>query len=161
MKKVSTEIKWAVIFTLVSLLWMLGEKLTGLHSEHIDKHPIYTNFFAFIAIGAYVFALLDKRKRDFKDGMSYMQGFISGCILTAFAVLLTPLAQYLTHYVISPEYFTNAIAYAVENGYSSQEEAESHFNFSSYLMMSTGFALVAGVITSAIVSVFVKSRKQA
>ena len=43
--KYKTEIKWAVIFSIVMLLWITLEKLTGLHSEHIDKHPVYTNFF--------------------------------------------------------------------------------------------------------------------
>ncbi len=38
MKKISTEIKWALIFVAMSLLWMLLEKLSGLHSTHIDKH---------------------------------------------------------------------------------------------------------------------------
>jgi hypothetical protein len=40
---------------------MLREKGLGLHSRHIDKHMIYTNFYA-IPVGVYVLALLDKRK---------------------------------------------------------------------------------------------------
>ena len=44
--KYKTEIKWAIIFAIVMLMWITLEKLTGLHSEHIDKHPMYTNFFS-------------------------------------------------------------------------------------------------------------------
>jgi len=58
------EIIRASAFSVMSLLRMLLEKLAGLHSAHIDKHPVYTNFIAVPAITVYVFALLDKKKRN-------------------------------------------------------------------------------------------------
>ena len=69
MKKYSIEIKWAIIFAVTTLVWMFLEKLVGLHSEHIDKHSIYTNFIAIPAIIIYVLALLDKRK-NFYSGIN-------------------------------------------------------------------------------------------
>ena len=33
MKSISIEIKWALIFSAVTLLWMAGEKLVGLHDN--------------------------------------------------------------------------------------------------------------------------------
>ena len=62
MKKIQIEIKWAIIFVIMTLIWMILEKVAGLHDEHIDKHPIFTNFIAIPAIAIYVFAILDKRK---------------------------------------------------------------------------------------------------
>jgi len=56
MAKYKIEVKWAVIFVIMSLLWMVLEKLTGLHDKHIDKQMIYTNFIAIPAIAVYVFA---------------------------------------------------------------------------------------------------------
>ena len=58
MKKIKIEIKWAIIFTIMVLVWMFIEKLAGFHSEHIDKHPIYTNFIIIPTIIIYVLALL-------------------------------------------------------------------------------------------------------
>ena len=46
MKNIKIEIKWAIIFAVMGLVWMFIEKLVGLHNEHIDKHAIYTNFIA-------------------------------------------------------------------------------------------------------------------
>jgi len=46
MKNYKIEFKWAVIFTLMMLLWMYIEKLAGLHDENINLHPIYSNFVA-------------------------------------------------------------------------------------------------------------------
>jgi hypothetical protein len=48
------------------------------------------------------------------------------------------------------------IAFSVSQGKMSQEEAESFFNFNSYLLQSTLFAPVAGIVTSAIVAIFTR-----
>ena len=65
MKKFQLEIKWAILFSLLTLLWTIGEKISGLHDIHLDKHVFYTNFFAIPAILVYVFALIDKKKNEF------------------------------------------------------------------------------------------------
>ena len=88
MSKYKIEIKWAVIFVFVILLWMVFEKLVGLHTTHIDKHAIYTNFFAIPAIIIYVFALLDKRKNYFNGIITWKQGFITGLIITLIVTVL-------------------------------------------------------------------------
>lgn len=91
--------------------------------------------------------------------MSYKQGFISGLIITLIVALLSPLSQYITSEFITPEYFPNVINYAVESGKMTQTEAESYFNLKSYLIQSVIGALVMGVVTSAIVAIFVKSKR--
>lgn len=158
MGKYKIEIKWALIFFIVSLIWIFIEKLVGWHDEHIDKHPIYTNFFAVIAIAVYVFALLDKRKNFYDGKMTWMQGFISGIIISVIVAILSPLAQYLTHEVITPEYFPNAIEYAVSSGNMDQAAAEKYFSLNNYLLQSGIGAIVMGLITSAIVAIFVRKK---
>ncbi len=61
MKKFSIELKWSFIFIFMSLVWMLLERLTGLHDENIDQHAIYTNLIAIPAILIYYFAIKEKR----------------------------------------------------------------------------------------------------
>ncbi len=134
MKKYAIEIKWALIFVLMTLTWMLGEKLIGLHDQYLDKHMIYTNFYAIPAILVYVFALLDKRKRDFGGKMTYKQGFISGLIITIIVTILSPLTQTIISLVITPDYFANVIKLSVEMGMMTQTEAEVQFNLSNYIM---------------------------
>jgi hypothetical protein len=156
MKKYSIEIKWGIIFTIVSLLWMYLEKLTGLHSEHIDQHPIYTNFFSIVAITIYVLALIDKRKNALGGTMNWSQGFMTGFLITVVVTILSPVVQIISHNVISPEYFPNLITLAVETGEQTQEQAEDYFNLNNYILMSTVFAFVVGIITSAIVAIFTR-----
>jgi len=158
MRKFRTEIKWAVIFSIATLAWMYLEKALGWHSALISTQAIYTNIFAVVAIGIYVLALTDKRNNDFDGKMNWKQGFISGIALSAVIAVLSPLVQYLTNTVISPEYFTNMIKYVVDNGKMTQEAAETYFSLKSYTIQSAFGALTMGIVTAAIVAFFVKKQ---
>lgn len=161
MKTRTIEIKWAIIFSVVGLLWMLLEKLTGLHSTHIDKHMYLTNLFAIPAIIMMVLALKDKKRNFYKGQMSYKQGFVSGLIISVFIALLSPLTQWITSTIITPEYFPNVIAYSVETGYhKSVAEAEAYFNLKNYIIQSSVGALIMGIITTAVIMVFLQTKSK-
>ncbi|WP_394974499.1 DUF4199 domain-containing protein [uncultured Croceitalea sp.] len=158
MKKFATEIKWALIFTLASLLWVLLEKALGWHDTYIDKHAIYTNFFAVIAIILFVLALWEKRNRDLGGKMTWFQGVASGMLISVVIAILSPLTQYITHELISPDYFKNMINYVVENDKMTQKNAEVYFSFKSYLLQAAFGALGMGAVTSASVALFVRKK---
>ncbi len=158
MKKYSIEIKWAIIFLVMGLAWMLIEKMAGLHSTQISKHAIFTNFIAIPAIIVYVLALLDKKKNYYQGRMTYKQGFVSGLVITLIVTLLSPLTQYITSTWITPEYFPNIINYSVSNGKMTPAEAESYYNLKSYIIQGLIGAPIMGLITTAIVALFTKSK---
>jgi len=158
MKKFSIEIKWGILFTIISLIWMYLEKGLGWHDENIAQYAIYTNLFAIVAIALYIVALLDKRKNFYHGKMIWSQGFISGIVISIVVAILSPLAQYITHKFITPDFFPNVIEYSVEKGAMSRTAAEEYFNLTSYIIQSFFFALVVGVVTSAIVAFFVKRK---
>lgn len=161
MKKYKIEIKWAVIFTLVMLIWMILEKVTGLHSTRIDYHLYFTNLFAIPAIWVYVLALKDKKNSFYSGNMTYTQGLISGVIITGIIVLLTPLAQWIISYIITPEYFPNVIKRSVELGYYETEAlAQAHFNYKNYVINGAIGAMIMGVLTTAVVMIFLKSKNR-
>lgn len=156
MKKYSIEIKWGLLFAIMSLLWMWFEYLSGWHSELINKQEMYTNFFAIPAIALYVIALLDKRKNYYNGQMTYKQGFICGLIITLVVTVLSPLTQIITSKIITPEFFQNAIQYAVKIGRMTQMEAENFFNLKNYILMGFIGALGMGIVTSAVVAIFTR-----
>ncbi|MCF7825313.1 MAG: DUF4199 domain-containing protein [Candidatus Marinimicrobia bacterium] len=160
MNKFKTEIKWGLIFTCGIMLWMLLERLMGLHSTHIDKHATYSNLFAIVAVVIYVFALRDKRDQDFSGKMTYWQGLKSGVIISIIVGLLTPGVQLVSAFVISPHYFENAIRHGVANGLATLPEAEAYFNVRHYILVSTISAPMMGVVTSAVVAFFLKSKPE-
>jgi hypothetical protein len=160
MKNFSIEIKWALIFSAVTLLWMTGEKLAGLHDKYIDYHLYLTNLFAIPAIIMMVLALQEKKKKAYSERMTYKQGLISGIIISAIIALLGPVTQWITSYVITPEYFPNVIKRSVELGYyKTTEEAAANFNYTNYAIQSTIGALMMGILTTAIAMIFIRSKK--
>ncbi|MDX1327349.1 MAG: DUF4199 domain-containing protein [Arenibacter sp.] len=158
MSKIRLEFKWAIRFLLAVLAWMILEKYVGLHDVHIAKHAIYTNLFALVAITIYVLALLDKRNNDYEGKMSWKQGFTAGVTMTIIIALFSPLTQYISSTVISPDYFNNIIEYSVETKKMNREIAEGYFSLGSYMLQAFFGALTMGVVTSAIVAYFVKKQ---
>ncbi|MND92969.1 hypothetical protein D3C87_997460 [compost metagenome] len=160
MKNIKIEIKWAIFFTLMTLAWMLLEKMCGLHGKYIDYHLYLTNLFAIPAILFMVLALKDKKKNFYHGNMSYIQGLISGLVLSVIIALLSPLTQWIISYVITPEYFPSVIKRSVEIGYyKTTAEAEANFNYKNYAINSTIFAFIFGAITTVIAMIFIRTKK--
>lgn len=159
MKNLKLELKWAIIFVIMSLAWMVLEKLCGLHGKYIDYHLYLTNLFAIPAIWVMVLALKDKKKNHYNGNMSYKQGLISGIFISIFIALMSPLSQWVISYIITPEYFPNVIKRSVEIGYfKTKTEAEAQFNYPNYAKQSAIGALVMGVLTSAIAMLFIRTK---
>jgi hypothetical protein len=159
MKSLKIEVKWALIFSAMTLLWLWLEKLSGLHGKYIDYHMYITNLYAIPAIVVMVLALKDKKSNYYDGEMTYLQGLKAGVVISLVIALLSPLTQYVISYVITPEYFPNVIERSVETGYyKSVAEAEAYFNYKNYAVQSAIAALVMGVITTAIAMIFMKSK---
>jgi hypothetical protein len=154
MKNYKTEVKWAIIFAVMTLLWMLMEKLGGYHDKNIAQHAFITNFIMIPAITIYVLALKEKKNKDFNGRMTYKQGLKSGFILSIMITLLGPITQSITSLVITPDYFKFASEYAVSTGKLTQEGADAYFNLGSYIIQGLIGAPVMGIITSALVAFF-------
>lgn len=161
MNKFKIELKWALIFAIMTLLWMVLEKVTGLHGKYIDYHLYLTNLYAIPAIWVMVLALKDIKKSFYSGQMTYRQGLISGVIISIIIALISPLTQWIISYVITPEYFPNVIKRSVEIGYfKTTAEAEANFNYPNYAKQSAIGALIMGIMTTAIAMIFIKSKNR-
>jgi hypothetical protein len=159
MKNIKIEIKWAVIFSLMTLLWMVLERISGLHGKYIDYHLYLTNLFAIPAILVMVLALKAKKKNFYNGRITYKQGLISGIILSVIIALISPLTQWITSYVITPEYFPNVIKRSVELGYyTTTAEAEANFNYQNYAIQGLFGALIMGIVTTGIAMIFIRTK---
>jgi hypothetical protein len=158
MKKFAIEIRWGIQFSIVSLVWMIFEKSMGWHDALISKHAMYTNLFAFIAVGFYFIALADKKKNFYHGIMNWRQGFISGLLLSSVIAILSPMVQSITFTYITPNFFENIIRHVVANKIQTQSQAEMYFNLKSYTIQGIFGAFSFGVLTSAIVAFVIKSK---
>lgn len=159
MKKIAIEIKWGILFSVASLVWMISENAVGLHDVYIGKQAIYTNLFGIIAILIYFLALREKKYVNYKGVMNWQHGFISGVVLSVVICVLNPLVQYISYTFISPNFFSTIIHYYVEHNKQTQLQAENYFNLSSFILQGIFNALSMGILTAAVVSLFLKTKK--
>ena len=148
------EIKFALMFSGLNILWMLGEKLTGLHDVHIADHAFYTNYFAVPSILLYAVAMYQKQTL-LGGEMNFKQGFMSGIGITMIVTALTPVVQFLIHTIITPEYFINVRAFAIQEGMKT-EVADTHFTLNSYILLSVFTGFVYGVFTTIFTTIMVR-----
>ena len=158
MKKYSIEIKWAGIYSLMTLLWMVIEKEVGLNDEYINKQDYAKTLMFLPIIAVYIFALRDKRTNYYEGTMSYKQGLISGTIIAFLAAGISPLTQLITYKIISPEFFPNAIECVVKEGAKKLQEAEQYFSLKNYIIRGIGGTVVVGVVISSIVAIFARKK---
>lgn len=140
------------------LLWMLFEKTLGWHDERIADHYWLTFLFFPIGIFMTVLVMREKRRRVYAGKMTWLEGFLTGLKMSVFVALLSPLTQYITHNYITPEYFNNVIEYSVTNDLMNIKKANDVFSFNSYILQSFIGALLGGVVTSAIVAIFMRRK---
>lgn len=159
MKNIKIEFKWAIIFSIMALAWMVLEKVSGLHDKYIDYHMYLTNLFAIPAIIVMVKALQDKKSSVYNGNMTYMQGLVSGIILSLFIAILSPLTQWVTTFLITPDFFPNVIKRSVELGMYTEAEAKEQFNYANYAMMGAIGAFLMGVLTSAVAMIFIRTKQ--
>ena len=132
-KKVYIELKWAVIFTIAILLWILFEKTLGWYEEGIADQYWLALLFAPFAMLIYLLALREKRRRVYNGKMTWLQGFVSGVILTIFIALISPLAQYITYNFITLEYFNTVTDHSVTVDLMHRTKTNNYLNINGYL----------------------------
>ena len=158
MKKLRFEFKWAIIFNIALLCWMLLEKTMGWHEEAIADNWWFTLLFAPFGILLYLLALREKRRRVYDGKITYRQAFVSGVILSVFIALLSPLTQYITHNFITEEYFNNVIEYSVTNDFMTRSRANEFLHIDNYMWQSFLGALVLGLMVSTVTAFFVRKK---
>lgn len=159
MNKLAIEIKWGILFSIATLVWMIIEDTVGLHDVYISKQAIYTNLFAVIAIAIYVLAIREKKYLYYKGIMTWKQGFISGVVLSVVITILSPLVQYITFKYITPNFFSNSIQYCVDLKKLTQTQAEAYFSLKSYIIQGVFGGLSMGIVNSALISLVLKTKK--
>ena len=91
MKKFRIELKWGFLFFLSGLAWMVLEKNLGWHDRLIEQHATYMLLYAPLAIFIYVIALWEKKKKTYGGRMTFLQGLLSGLLITLVVVVLLSL----------------------------------------------------------------------
>lgn len=162
MKNLRIEFKWAMIFTILSVLWMYVEKNMGWHDNAIFNHQFYTELVIipvlyFIVL---IFELREKKKNYFNNKITWEQALVSGGIVAVIVCVFSPLLQYYFSAVISPHYFEKATEIMVKNGRVTRESAEDVYNLKASMIDAILFNLAMGIVSAAIIGYFIKTPKE-
>ena len=156
MKNYKVEMKWALTFAAMTLLWAVIEKTAGFHDELMSQQSVFGAFILIPAVIIYLLALKDKRSKFYDGLMSYKQGLLSGLILSIMIGIISMLTSIIILTIISPDYFSNAIRYSVSNSIMTQSQAESQYNISGYIITGAIAAVITGIVITAILMLFLK-----
>jgi hypothetical protein len=153
-----TEVKYGLIFSLVSFIWLCLEFFLGFHGSHIEKHVLVSKFFSFPAVIIMVQNIMQKKK-ELGGKITFGQAFQSGFIMTLIVALLSPGVYYLFFTIVNPGYFEAFRNYAIEMKLATADEAASDFNLKAFLVQGAISAIVMGVLSTAIIGFFARTKK--
>lgn len=157
MKKIYIEFKWAIIFSIALLCWILLEKKMG-WDNNIENFWWLTLLFGPFAILLYLLALREKRRRVFGGEMTWTQGLITGAVISLFVALLSPLTEYVTYNIFTQENFNTIAETSVTNNLMANTKMNDIFNINHYRWQSAFGLFIFGVITSGISAFFVRKK---
>ncbi len=153
-----TEFKWALLFSLATIVWLTMEFLLGFHTRYIAYHPYFTNLFLIPSVFL-IRAGMKEKKRRLGNSITYQEAMKSGLLMTFFIALLSPIDQLIFHNLINPGFFKAMIEYAVTNHKATRAQAENYFNFKSYVIDSCVGSLFLGFVIVAVNALVLRSKE--
>jgi len=156
MSRFKIEYKWALLISLMILLWMALEEKLGWHDQRIAHYTIYKMSIMLPIVLYFGMALGDKRKNFYNGKMTFGQSFLTGLKITLLLTLLGPILQLVVSLYISPHFFKNAIEFAIQNSNEMSQDIEKYFCLSNYIIQSTVQLFLAGLLSSFFLSLFIR-----
>jgi Protein of unknown function (DUF4199) len=150
------EIKWGVIFIIVSFLWITLERVVGLHGKYISMRQYVGFLFIIPAVLMMVLAIAEKR-RVLGGNISFKQGFLCGMGVSIVVAILTPLSQWILYRFVTPDFFQNDINYRMSQG-ENTTALEFLYSTNWFLLVGVSAALITGAITSLILAAIMRTK---
>lgn len=158
------SIKWALIGSMASLLWLVMEYVVGLHDKYIEYHPIVTNFALIIPILALRQTVEDTKRLN--PGLTFQKAFSECAIGVLLTTFLAPIGVYVFFKYVNPDFFNSFIQYAVVHAdqmhvtkEKALQRASSYFNFQMYIVQTVLSTLFGGLLIGVVVS-YLQTRNQ-
>ena len=151
-----TEIKWALVLGIMTLLWFVLEQMTGFNDDFIEFHKtaglLYLIPFALI----YFLGLTQVKNLDNGGSLSLMEGVKSSAMIALYALPLIIIAAYIKIKFISPGFLENMSAWQITSG-ADENMVKRTFSTSGFLISSALYSL-SGIVIGAIISFLIKTK---
>jgi hypothetical protein len=150
--KIKIELRYSVLTSLLVLLWLILEYMTGLQDTYIAWHAIISLLLSII-IPAVTYRLALKEKIEEKyNKLSFRQALLSGFLMTIFTSIFTIPVQWVFLKYVNPDFLESMIAYTVSSRGARAEQAAMYLNHTSYIIESAIITLVIGLVLSVILA---------
>ncbi len=148
---IKIEFRYAVLTSLLMLLWLIVEYVVGLQDTFIAFYPYVSLLSFLIPFFTYRLALIEKIEQKFGK-LSFMQAFLSCFLMTVFVSLLSIPVQLAFLKLINPDFLSSMILYASKSGKQTMESAAYYLNVSTFTSESVLADFVTGTIISLIMA---------
>lgn len=159
------EIKYGLLVSVFTLIWIVFEQLLGLQDEYVEWHKIVTNFSLLIPIAG-IWMALSEYKAARISKYNFQKGFGIGFRITLInTVLIIPII-YLFYLFINPDWpntmMIEAKMEAINKGedpLKAIEEARSYFDLKYYTIRNVIETFIFGTLFSSVIAFMQKNRK--
>jgi hypothetical protein len=156
---IKNELLAGIAIALGTFIWICLEYFIGFHDRYIDYYLYVSNLIYILPVIGIYWAI-KKRFYALPPGQFQMKdGLMSGVIVFVTAAFLNLFLQLMFVKHINPDFFGNMIAASAkkaimtgDNSIIAIQEAQHHYNLSSYLIQGFTAFLILGLFISIMVS---------
>lgn len=105
------ELRFGILTGLLISAYILTEFFLGFHTAKLEIGEISGYFSGFIPLVTYYFALKQKQRDNYQGSMTFINGVVSGLLITVVVGLVLVVFFALYNTVINPEYTELGIVY--------------------------------------------------
>ncbi len=149
------NLRFGLIFWAVQSAWILGEFAMGWHTTDVDVTRSAQGWFFFPAAAVMAWGLIAHKRTN--QALTYLNGLKMGAAIGVVVGTLSIPFHFAYTTVLNPDYMRLMVDSMVATGTATLEDATAQFAMPGYAIGLFLFPIVAGVMTNAILSLFVKT----
>lgn len=144
------ELKWVAIIFVVHLIWHIGERAMGFYGERFGYQELAGWAFLMVYAVLILFALMDLKNTN-RGFLNRRHGFLSSLFISLVLVALAPVTVGILAYFIQPDFFSEMINNALNDGeYRAYEAAAMEYNYWSFVKLYMAGYLLVGSLSGAL-----------
>ncbi|MCO4292764.1 DUF4199 domain-containing protein [Solitalea sp. MAHUQ-68] len=162
-----TEIKWALIISLLNFLWLVLEYLCGFHTRYISALPYVTIFSIIIPIVFLREALLEKRNRRYKKTITFWLSVQTGATIILICSVISVFSVMIYFKLINPGFTEFMVSYATQKAAENGENvarvrsyATTYFSLTSYMQKAFAGTMFIGLFITFIWAVLISKKSK-
>lgn len=154
-------LKYGILIVVFIFLWGVMEYMAGVHLHYLDYRPVLALLSLTIPM-IFIYLGIREAQKNYTGYFTYGQAFKTGLFISLVVAVINPIGQWIFFTTVSPEYFESIQAYNQSEvvALGAEERVSSgSATLGNYLIWSAFVgALVAGIVISAILAIFVRDK---